>query len=58
MSTEESRRAEARGALRPGHRLKLLKGGAALFPALVEAIDGARADELEDVGLEHDLGAA
>jgi cardiolipin synthase A/B len=45
-STDESRRAEANRALRPGHRLKLLKGGAALFEALVEAIDGARAEVL------------
>ncbi|MBC8056183.1 MAG: cardiolipin synthase ClsB [Rhizobiales bacterium] len=33
-------------ALRPDHRLKLLKGGEALFPALVEAISGARAEVL------------
>jgi cardiolipin synthase len=45
-STDESRRAEANRALRPGHRLKLLKGGAALFEALVEAIDGARGEVL------------
>ena len=43
-STPRSRRAEATGALRPGHRLKLLKGGAALFEALVVAIDSARAE--------------
>ena len=43
-STPRSRRAEATRALQPGHRLKLLKGGAALFDALVVAIDGARAE--------------
>jgi cardiolipin synthase A/B len=31
-------------ALRPDHGLKLLQGGEALFPALVEAIDAARAE--------------
>ncbi len=43
-STPRSRRAEATRALQPGHRLRLLKGGAALFDALVCAIDGARAE--------------
>jgi cardiolipin synthase len=43
-STPRSRRAEATRALQPGHRLKLLKGGAALFEALVAAIDAARAE--------------
>ena len=43
-STPRSRRAEATRALQPGHRLRLLKGGAALFDALVGAIDGARAE--------------
>ena len=33
-------------ALRPGHQLRLLKGGEALFPALVEAIDMARREVL------------
>jgi cardiolipin synthase len=33
-------------ALRPGHSLSLLKGGDAFFPALVEAIAGARAEVL------------
>lgn len=32
----------ARVVLRPGHRLRLLQGGAALFPALVQAIERAR----------------
>ena len=36
----------ANRALRPGHRLTLLKGGQAFFPALVEAIDGALAEVL------------
>lgn len=31
-------------ALRPGHALSLLKGGEGFFPALVTAIDGARAE--------------
>ena len=31
-------------ALRPGHALSLLKGGEGFFPALVAAIDGARAE--------------
>ena len=33
-------------ALRPGHRLTLLKDGAAFFAALVEAVDAARAEVL------------
>jgi cardiolipin synthase len=33
-------------ALRPAHRLTLLKGGEAFFPALVEAIDAARSEVL------------
>ncbi len=33
-------------ALRPEHRLKLLKGGETFFPALCEAIDAARAEVL------------
>ena len=44
MSTPRSRRAEATRALQPGHRLRLLKGVAALFEALVAAFDGARAE--------------
>jgi cardiolipin synthase len=36
----------AKRALRPGHSLSLLKGGEAFFPALVEAITGARAEVL------------
>lgn len=32
----------ARGVLRAGHHLQLLQGGAALFPALVQAIERAR----------------
>ncbi|MDQ6638156.1 MAG: cardiolipin synthase ClsB [Pseudomonadota bacterium] len=43
-STAQSRRAEATRALRPGHQLVLLKGGAAFFDALVLAVDGARAE--------------
>lgn len=33
-------------ALRPNHRLTLLKGGQAFFPALTEAINGARVEVL------------
>ena len=33
-------------AFRPDHRLKLIKGGGALFPALIEAISKARAQVL------------
>ena len=33
-------------SLRPDHQLTLLKGGGAMFPALVEAINGARAQVL------------
>lgn len=33
-------------ALRPGHALRLLKGGEGFFPALIEAISGARAEVL------------
>ncbi len=33
-------------ALRPDHHLKLLMGGEALFPALIEAIDAARSEVL------------
>jgi len=39
----ESRRAADERALRPGHRLELLRGGAAYFSALGAAIDAARA---------------
>ena len=39
-------RASAARALRPGHRLTLLKGGAALFDSMVEAIDAARVQVL------------
>jgi cardiolipin synthase len=41
-----ARRASETRALRPGHQLALLKGGAALFEALVQAIDAARAEVL------------
>ena len=36
----------AKQALRPDHNLALLKGGEALFPALIEAIDAARSEVL------------
>src|SRR6185295_11238167 len=51
-------RAEANRALRPGHRLRLLKGGEALFPALVEAIDGARAEVMLETYIFEFVGAA
>jgi cardiolipin synthase A/B len=44
--TEFERVDGATQALRPGHRIELLKGGGALFPALVAAIDAARAEVL------------
>jgi len=42
----ESRRAADERALRPGHQLELLRGGAAFFSALGAAIDAARAEVL------------
>ena len=56
-STERSRRAEATRALRAGQRLQLLKGGAAMFDALVEAIDGARAEVMLETYLFEFAGA-
>ena len=56
-STAQSRRAEATRALQPGHRLQLLKGGAALFEALVAAIDGARAEVMLETYLFEFAGA-
>jgi cardiolipin synthase len=56
-STEESRRAAATRALRPGHTLKLLKGGAALYAALVEAIDGARDEVMLETYIFEFVGA-
>jgi cardiolipin synthase len=43
---ESKRRAAAARALQPGHTIELLKGGEALFEALVAAIDAARAEVL------------
>ncbi len=43
---ESKRDASATRALRPGHDIALFKGGEALFAALVEAIDAARAEVL------------
>jgi cardiolipin synthase len=43
---ESKRRAAATRALQPGHAIELLKGGEALFEALVAAIDAARAEVL------------
>jgi len=56
-STARSRRAEATGALRPGHSLQLLKGGAALFQALVAAIDDARAEVMLETYIFEFVGA-
>lgn len=57
MVTERQRLNAAR-ALRPGHRLDLLTGGAALFDALVEAIDAARAEVLLETYIFEFAGAA
>jgi cardiolipin synthase len=56
-STARSRREEATRALRPGHRLQLLKGGAAMFEALAAAIDGARAEVMLETYLFEFAGA-
>jgi cardiolipin synthase len=53
----ESRRAAATRSLRPGHTLKLLRGGTALFAALVEAIDGARAEVMLETYIFEFVGA-
>jgi cardiolipin synthase A/B len=53
----ESRRAAATRALRPGHALKLLTSGAALFEALVEAIDDARAEVMLETYIFEFVGA-
>jgi cardiolipin synthase len=53
----ESRRAAATRSLRPGHSLTLLKSGAALFDALVEAIDGARAEVMLETYIFEFVGA-
>jgi cardiolipin synthase len=43
---ESKRDASATRALRPGHDIALIKGGEAMFAALVESIDRARAEVL------------
>ena len=43
---DANRESSASRALRPGHAIDLLKGGEALFAALVQAIDAARAEVL------------
>jgi cardiolipin synthase len=43
---ESKREASATRALRPGHDIALIKGGEALFAALIEAIDKSRAEVL------------
>ncbi len=58
MPTAESRRDDrATAALRPGHRIELLKGGAALFAALIAAIDAARAEVLVETYIFEFTGA-
>ena len=42
----ESRRVTTTRALQPGHRLTLLRNGAALFASMIEAIEAARAEVL------------
>ena len=51
-------RAEASRALVPGHSITLIKGGVAFFAALVEAIDGARAQVLLETYIFDFHGAA
>ena len=53
----ESRRVVQTRALQPGHRLTLLKNGAALFDAMVEAIDAARAEVLVETYILQFTGA-
>ena len=43
---DANREPSASRALRPGHAIDLLKGGEALFAALAQAIDAARAEVL------------
>jgi cardiolipin synthase len=43
---EPSRRVSDTQALRPGHALKLLKGGSAFFAEVIAAVDAARAEVL------------
>lgn len=52
------RRAARMVALRPGHQVRLLQGGAELFPAMVQAMDGARHEiRLETYIFWHDAAA-
>jgi cardiolipin synthase len=53
----ESPRAADERALRPGHTLELLRGGAAFFRALIAAVDGARAEVLLETYLFDFAGA-
>ena len=46
----------AKRGMSPAHRLTLLKGGVQLFPALVEAIDGARREVLLETYIFHFAG--
>lgn len=55
---ESKRVAAATRALQPGHRIELLKGGEALFAALVAAIDTARAEVLLETYIFEFAGAA
>ncbi|MDQ2735546.1 MAG: cardiolipin synthase ClsB, partial [Pseudomonadota bacterium] len=55
---ESKRAATATRALQPGHRIELLKGGEALFAALIAAIDSARAEVLVETYIFEFAGAA
>ena len=57
MSSSE-RVARATRALQPGHRIDLLTSGSALFAALVEAIDGARAEVMVETYIFDFAGSA
>jgi cardiolipin synthase len=54
----EHRRAADARALRPGHRLELLRGGAAFFRSLIVAIDAARAEVRLETYIFEFVGAA
>jgi cardiolipin synthase len=55
---ESKRAASATRALQPGHRIELLKGGEALFAALVASIDTARSEVLLETYIFEFAGAA
>jgi len=57
-AARETAAGRAARALRPGHRLELLKGGSALFEALVTAVDAARSEVLLETYIFDFNGAA